>query len=158
MVYNWLDFVFVPMGSHNFLYLLALISYIWIDFISITTRISWIITLIIFLAIIIKVLWFESVVIFGANIWIINLTFLLRPFLKIACRTLRSFWCHSWGPAALDLIISFWFIFVCNGVITLFRRLMCKNETLFLFRRHCLIHYNHNKINNFIILNYCWYI
>ena len=133
----------MPMRSHNLLYLvtLAVISYIWIIFISITTRITWI-TLIIFLAIIIKVLRFISGVMMNDIIWNWNLRFAFRSCLNLACGTVWNFWYLCCDLIPMGLIISFSLNFLCNQVIIIFRRLMYKNETLFLFRRHCLIHYN----------------
>ena len=135
----------MPVWSDDFLYLLAIgaISYIWIIFISITTRIiAWIITLIIFLGIIIKVPWFISVVMFNAIIWNRNLNLVIRPYLKIACWALRNFRNLLWYHPLHMVLVNFRLFLASIQVIIIFRRLMCKNETLFLFRRHCLIHYN----------------
>ena len=144
MLYILWTFWFMPVRSHQLPYLLPelAISYIWTILIRITTRLAWGIAWIIFAAVIIEVVRLISVVTLEGVIQNRDLAFVVRPDFEIACGALRSCRHLCWDLIAFYLIIVFHINFVSNEVTMISRRLMCKNETLFLFRRHCLIHYN----------------
>lgn len=159
------QFYFVPMRSHHFLYLLTfnVVSYIGIPLAGVAARLGCLSAWIMLAAVIIGVVWRLSVVKLKGIILSRYLAFVVRPHFKIAGGALRSCRYLWWGLIAfafskscgINIRLHFLWLLKCSMIEYISRRLMCKNETLFLFRRHCLIHYNHIKINNFIILNYC---
>ena len=134
----------MPVRSHHLPYLLAELSISYVGGIlnSVAAWLARRVAIIIIVALLIEAVRLIGVVILKRTIRNRGLAFVPRPDFEITSGALRYWRYLCCDLIALYFIIGFSINFVRNEVRVISRRLMCKNETLFLFRRHCLIHYN----------------